>query len=161
MNELAIAIGLRPLRLVLRRLFRALAGVLLVALAACGASPTAGRASGFVCYYAYRPSVTVGISSEGSVSIPDYDIAEFAGPVANDLVFHAQYWSGADDGERALRLWVTAAGLADPLTSQLYQLPQDSGPTDQFIGGHGFTGLNYVYHPDSGAELQFWCAVEE
>ena len=54
-----------------------------------------------------------------------------------------------------------AAGLADPLTSHLYQLPQDSGPTDQFVGAHGFTGLNYVYHPDSGVELQFWCAVEE
>lgn len=161
MNELAIAISFRPLSLALRRLFSALAGLSLVALAACGASPPVGRASGFVCYYAYRPSVTVGISSEGSVSIPDYDIAEFAGPQGNDLVFHAQYWSGADDGERALRLWVTAADIDEPLTSQLYQLPQDSGPTDQFAGGHGFTGLNYVYHPDSGAELQFWCAVEE
>lgn len=43
-----------------------------------------------------------------------------------------------------------AAGLADPLTSHLYQLPQDSGPTDQFVGAHGFTGLNYVITPTAG-----------
>jgi hypothetical protein len=103
----------------------------------------------------------VPIASEDSVAIPDDDMAEYASLEANDLVFHAQYWSGATDGERALRLWVTAAGLTEPLTSQLYQLPQDSGPVDQFSGGHGFTGLNYVYHPDSGAELQYWCAVAE
>ena len=27
----------------------------------------------------------------------------------------------------------------------------------QFSGDHGFTGLSYVYHPTSGAELQFTC----
>ncbi len=43
--------------------------------------------------------------------------------------------------------------------STLYQLPPDSGPQNQFGGGHGFTGLNYSYAPDSTAELQYWCAV--
>ncbi len=27
------------------------------------------------------------------------------------------------------------------------------------ITGHGFTGLQYIYHPESGAELQFWARV--
>ncbi|MCZ6802710.1 MAG: hypothetical protein O7D86_01935 [Proteobacteria bacterium] len=27
------------------------------------------------------------------------------------------------------------------------------------IKGHGFTGLQYIYHPESGAELQFWARV--
>ena len=160
MNRFTIAADLRP-QLTLRLLAGALAGLLVVTLVACGAAPVAERAGGFVCYDAYRPSVTVPISSEGSVSFPDFDAAEFLGPEGNDLVFHAQYWNGADDGERALRLWVTAAGLTEPLTSHLYQLPQDSGPMDQFVGGHGFTGLIYVYHPTSGAELQFWCEAAE
>ena len=161
MNQRRIAGKLWSSNLVLRLLLSALAGLVVSTLTGCITAPTSTRAAAMVCHYAYRPSVTVSISSEGSVSIPDADIAEFAGPEANDLVFHAQYWPGAADGERALRLWVTATGLTEPLTSQLYQLPQDSGPADQFVGGHGFTGLTYVYHPDSGAELQYWCAVGE
>lgn len=31
---------------------------------------------------------------------------------------------------------------------------------NQFSGSHGFTGLNYVYHPTSESELQFTCAVK-
>lgn len=29
--------------------------------------------------------------------------------------------------------------------STLYQLETDSGPQNQLVGGHGFTGLNYSY----------------
>ena len=43
------------------------------------------------------------------------------------------------------------------LVSHLFQLPPDAGPTDQFVGGHGFTGLTSAYDPVSGAELQYWC----
>ncbi|HUV93017.1 MAG TPA: hypothetical protein VMV80_08020 [Anaerolineales bacterium] len=46
------------------------------------------------------------------------------------------------------------------LSLHALSLPIDSGPQNQFIGGHGFTGLNYSYQPDSGAELQYWCAVK-
>ncbi len=161
MNKSPTVVAPGPSSLVLRLLFGAVAGLFMAGLMACAAAPTTTRAEGFVCHYAYRPGVSVPISSEGSVTFPDFDTAEFVGSESDDMVFHAQYWNGADDGERALRLWVTAAGLAEPLTSHLYQLPQDSGPNDQFVGGHGFTGLNYVYHPNSGAELQFWCAVGE
>ena len=61
------------------------------------------------------------------------------------------------NNERSLRTWVTALDESVIYNSQLYQLPLDSGPSNQFVGGHGFTGLNYSYHPDSSAELQFWC----
>ena len=161
MNKLATVTALAPPIMVLRLVSGALLGLLVVALAACVDGPTTARAGGFVCYYAYRPNVTVDSTSQGSVSFPDGDTAQYVGPETNDLVFHAQYGSGATGGERALRLWVTAAGLTEPLTTHLYQLPPDSGPVDQFAGDHGFTGLNYVYHPNSRAELQFWCAVGE
>ena len=29
-----------------------------------------------------------------------------------------------------------------------------------WFGGHGFTGLNYVFQPDSSAEMQFFCSVQ-
>lgn len=73
------------------------------------------------------------------------------------LELHGQYTAGQADGERALRLWVTPTGTEQVLVTQLYQLPQDAGPTNQFAGGHGFTGLSYAYDPVSGAELQYWC----
>jgi hypothetical protein len=58
---------------------------------------------------------------------------------------------------RAFRSSVRAKSPRTVLHSTLYQLPLDSGPQNQFVGGHGFTGLNYSYAPGSTAELQFWC----
>lgn len=108
----------------------------------------------------------MGIEREETLTFTDAD-AEQSIAFA-DLVFHAAHSTGAVDNERALRLWVTDAS-ASPGTSTgdtvvlhttLYQLPLDSGPQNQFIGGHGFTGLNYSYAPASGAELQYWCVAQ-
>jgi hypothetical protein len=34
----------------------------------------------------------------------------------------------------------------------------DAGkPENEFVGGHGFTGLGYVFDPDSKAEVQYFC----
>jgi hypothetical protein len=38
---------------------------------------------------------------------------------------------------------------------------QSKGLVNQFIGGHGFTGLVYVYHPSSDAELQYFCETRD
>ena len=131
-------------------------GVLLVA---CAGSEAAAppRAEMITCYTAYRSSAGVPIEREESVVFTDADGQESL--TFDDLVFHAQYSSGEMNRERALRLWLTAVGETAELQTQLYQLQQDAGPQNQFVGGHGFTGLNYVYHPASGAELQFWCAA--
>lgn len=135
-------------------------GLLAALLPACGGT-AAPRAAQITCHTTYRPSVTVPIESEGSVVIPGDIDAEYEAPESGDLRLQARYWTGAADGERALQLLVTPAGAAEPLLTHLYQLPQDSGPQNQFAGGHGFTGLIYVYHPTSGAELQFWCEAAE
>lgn len=128
-------------------------------LSSCSPSPgTAPRAGSITCNTAYRSSTGVPIEREESLTFADSDAVEsinFA-----DLTFNAQYSSGEMNNERALRLWVVEAGENVELLSQLYQLPQDSGPQNQFVGGHGFTGLNYAYHPTTGAELQFWCTSD-
>ena len=45
----------------------------------------------------------------------------------------------------------TVAALKYQMTDQL---------KNQF-GGHGFTGLNYIYHPDTEAEIQCWAVILE
>lgn len=41
--------------------------------------------------------------------------------------------------------------------AQLYQMPRTEPIRNQFVGDHGFTGLNYVYHPTTRAEMQYLC----
>jgi hypothetical protein len=116
------------------------------------------RAASMTCHAAYRSGPSVLIEREETFTFNDEDglqELDFA-----DLSLNAQYSAGEIDNERALRLWVTEAGETAELTAQLYQLERSSGPQNQFVGGHGFTGLNYVYHPVTGAELQFWCTAE-
>ncbi len=134
-----------------------LIGLLLVACGGTNGAETAvspPKASSITCTAAYRSSVQVGIEREEMITFTDADNEQSV--AFADMVFHAAYSAGEADNERNVRVWVT--DTADTVTqSTLYQLPIDSGPQNQFVGGHGFTGLNYSYHPDSGAELQFWC----
>ena len=132
--------------------------LLIVLLSACGsAEASAPKAETISCTAAYRATVEQGIEREEAISFSNTD-AEQSIAFA-DMVFHAAYSAGEADNERDLRVWVTDANDV-LLQSTLYQLPIDSGPQNQFVGGHGFTGLNYSYQPDSGAELQYWCEVE-
>ncbi|MDX1663029.1 MAG: hypothetical protein R3272_04495 [Candidatus Promineifilaceae bacterium] len=112
-----------------------------------------------VCTVAYRASVTEPIEREETLTFAgdqEEQTLSFA-----DLDFQAAYRPGEADMERSLHVAVTPAGATERLTAQLYQLPLEGGPENQFRGGHGFTGLTYVYHPESGAELQFWCTAGE
>jgi hypothetical protein len=130
--------------------------VALLGLAGC--SDEAGRVAGIICSTAYRVSQSEPLTEVDHLRFGDEDSTRSMPYIYLEL--HAQYTTGTTDNERALRLWVTPTGEEDVLVSQLFQLPEDSGPEDQFEGGHGFTGLNYAYDPVSGAELQYWCEAE-
>jgi len=123
-----------------------------------GNSTPPAKASDIACTAAYRSSVSGPIEREETITFADTDAEQAL--TFNDLVFHAAYATGEMNNERSLRTWVTALDESVIYNSQLYQLPLDSGPSNQFVGGHGFTGLNYSYHPDSLAELQFWCEAQ-
>lgn len=97
----------------------------------------------------------MGIEQEETLTFADVDDEQSAAFGA--MTFHAAYRTGAVDNERSLRVWVTDAAETAVSHSTLYQLEPDSGPQNQFVGGHGFTGLNYSYAPGSTAELQYWC----
>lgn len=113
------------------------------------------EAASIVCSTAYRVSTSEPLTEVDTVTFGDHDSVQSIPYIY--LTFHAEYTTGASDGERALRLWVTPTADDEVIVTQLFQLPQDATPANQFAGGHGFTGLTYAYDPTSGAELQYWC----
>ncbi|MCB9420199.1 MAG: hypothetical protein H6667_10355 [Ardenticatenaceae bacterium] len=149
----------------MRKVWILLLGLLL---AACGGgeADVAPQAESIVCTAAYRSSTEVGIEQEETFTFTDVDDELRA--TFGEMMFHAAYDAGGADNERNLRVWVTDAsaslstGAAETAVyhSTLFQLETNGGPQNQFVGGHGFTGLNYSYAPDSTAELQYWCAAE-
>lgn len=63
---------------------------------------------------------------------------------------------GSDYELPSVTVAVQPTGL-DGGMSVLYQL--DGTPQNEFAGGHGFTGLHYVRHPDLDETFQFFCQV--
>ena len=141
----------------MRKIFISL--LLVLTVTACAGTETnstqPAKAAAITCTVAYRADVSLPLEREESIIFGDSDGEQSV--VLADMVFQAAYSTGELDNERALRLWVTDSEEAVVYQAQLYQLPIDSGPQNQFVGGHGFTGLNYSYTTDSPAELQFWC----
>ena len=127
-------------------------------LAACSPSPRAagGPAADFAgieCQVFYRPSIgesfresTVTLAKGGDRGVVEQD----------DLRWDAAYWDDEYEGQ-SLSIAVTGLDTGQGLVRQLYQLDREKGLANQFIGGHGFTGLVYVYHPGSTAEMQYFC----
>jgi hypothetical protein len=131
-------------------------------LAACASQPPTTQPplpTAITCHTAYRAGVSQPIEREEALTF-SADADDEQSVAFADMIFHAAYSSGQMDNERALNVWVTDADDTTRFQSHLYQLNRDGGPINQFVGGHGFTGLNYNYHPTSSAELQFWCEAE-
>jgi hypothetical protein len=133
-------------------LFLALA-VLLTACGLPGGSP--GAPSAIDCQVFYRSS-TAGRFSETDVTLSA--TANRESVTFEDLAFNAQYTDDIGEGQ-SLALSVVDLETGQETARQLYQLDRQRGLVNQFVGGHGFTGLIYVYHPTSQAEMQYFCAT--
>lgn len=131
----------------------------ILTLVACSAptqtAPVAGEA--ITCHTAYRAGVGQPISREEVLVLDAPGTQSRA--TFDDLVLLALYSTGEGEGGRALALRVMPVEGSDPIAAQLYQLAPTQTPLNEFVGGHGFTGLAYAYHPVSGAELQYWCVA--
>jgi hypothetical protein len=134
--------------------------LLLVLVTACGsvAEETAGSQQGNVpesisCEVFYRS--LAGGSMEGSTVTLSTN-GDRQSLTFDDLGFEAVFLSDAGEGQ-SLSISITDLHANSELTRALYQIDQQNGLNDQFIGGHGFTGLAYVYHPASDSELQYFC----
>ena len=108
------------------------------------------------CHTAYRASVTVSIERQDTVLLTK---SESQKTIAyQDLVFHVNYWDDPYAG-RSFKTSVTVSNSDNELQADLYQMSRTALPENQFYE-HGFTGLVYVYHPTSRAEIQYWCVAK-
>lgn len=109
--------------------------------------------SAIQCQVFYRPSIPD--SLEGTTITLEEDNARETISFA-EMTFQAQFT--VDQGEgRSLSIFVADADSGDEIVRHLYQVDSEKGLSNQFVGGHGFTGLAYFYHPTSSAELQYFC----
>lgn len=134
--------------------------LLLVLVTACGspAEELSDDGSGHVpesisCEVFYRASA--GGSLEGS-SLTLSTNGDRQSLTFDDMRFEVVFLSDAGEGQ-SLSISVTDLHTNSELTRALYQIDRQKGLNDQFIGGHGFTGLAYIYHPTSEGELQYFC----
>lgn len=113
------------------------------------------------CHFAYRTSTRVGRMDEKkirvTIRVSDEGIEEIARVVEPEK---AEFKSVRvevlhQDNSLIVRVYDKASGRM--IVSSLFQFGTEL--RNQFHGGHGFTGLNYVYHPKDESELQFWCSV--
>jgi hypothetical protein len=108
------------------------------------------------CHTAYRASVTVSIERQDTVLLTKSESQKTI--TYQDLGFHATYWDDPYEG-RSFKTSVTVSNSNDEIQADLYQMSRTALPENQFYE-HGFTGLVYIYHPTSRAEVQYWCIAK-
>ncbi len=109
------------------------------------------------CHVFYRDSQAVPPGPESTLTMNqhgDRQVAQF-----DTLEFATHYHDDQFEG-RSLAIAVDAADNGQQVARHLYQMDRQQGTRNQFVGGHGFTGLAYVYHPTTAAELQYFCDVQ-
>lgn len=109
------------------------------------------------CHVFYRNSSAEPLGPESAITLSQHNDRESAR--FEQLDFSAHYQDDQFEG-RSLFITVSAEDTGQQLNGQLYQMDRQLGIRNQFVGGHGFTGLVYVYHPESRAELQYFCNVQ-
>ena len=146
-----------------------------VALVACGSpsagiTPTAQQSSSgdelqrIDCQVAYNPART-GKSATLTVPVGQDGAQQHTDSVRfRQMAMRISYF---DDGFEtpAFNAVVKSTGAMEDISARLYQLERVSDeqgapakrPDNEFVGGHGFTGLAYEFDPDSRAEIQYWC----
>jgi len=137
--------------------------LVMVALVSCtlirseDAGLTSGSTYTFSCEVFYRSSAGGPLEAAPVDPLTEHDdqsVIDF-----EYLAFEARYQVDAFEG-RALYISVVDLDTGSEVSRQLYQFDSQNPPGNHFIGGHGFTGPNYVYHPNSPAEMQYFCSVQ-
>ena len=108
------------------------------------------------CHVFYRAVSGEALSEAPTMTLSmdgDLEFVQF-----ENMEFRVQTFADEFEGQ-SLSISITNLDDNAELNRYLYQLDQSKGLSNQFIGGHGFTGLNYVFHPNGEAEMQFFCDV--
>ena len=108
------------------------------------------------CHAFYRLTPGEGLTEAPNMALSmegDLEFIKF-----ENMEIRAQTFADQFEGQ-SLSIAITNLDDNTELNRYLYQLDQSKGLSNQFIGGHGFTGLNYIFHPVGEAEMQFFCDV--
>lgn len=136
--------------------------IIILAFAGCSTSNITAEESSpgsrmIVCEVFYRSTPSQSLQSAPLISFTKGSDSETL--TFETMVFEAHFQDDEYEG-RALSIAVTDLDTGSNVTRQLYQFDQQNPIENQFVGGHGFTGLNYVFQPDTSAEMQFFCSVQ-
>jgi len=118
---------------------------------------SAVSSSTIVCEVNYRAG--------GEQSFEESPLITFSGETEkkfhafDELAFEAWFLDDEFEG-RALSIVIVNLETDTEIIRQLYQFDSQNPVENQFVGGHGFTGLNYVFKPKSTDEIQYFCSVE-
>ena len=133
----------------------------ILGLAGCGESGTAGADTpaeySIMCRAFARPDVETSTMQARTVRFGPEGGSRSV--TLGDFRFRAQFVSDDFEG-KALDVYVHPKDGRDPIAHGKYQFDDADPPANQFVGGHGFTGLIYAMHPETGAELQYFCKSE-
>jgi hypothetical protein len=78
----------------------------------------------------------------------------------DDLKFTVTFKGDEFEGW-TISIQITEKANGKQLVSHLFQLDSNQAVINQFLGGHGFTGLVYVTPVDKNRELQYFCSIPE
>ncbi len=120
------------------------------------ASEQATAPSNIDCQVFYRASAGESLSEGPPIALTPNGGSGVA--TFDELEFSAQYLGDEFEGS-SVSISVIAPDTREQIIAQLYQIDQSKGLVNQFVGGHGFTGLVYVHRPGSAAEMQYFCQV--
>jgi hypothetical protein len=133
--------------------------IITLTLSACNGaqSPISTTAGNIVCEVFYRSGA--GQSFESAPLMKFTGGTEKQSQAFDELLFEAWFQDDEFEG-RALSIVIVDSEKDREIARQLYQFDPQNSVENQFVGGHGFTGLNYVFHPNSVAEIQYFCSVD-
>ena len=129
-----------------------------VASTACTSGAARAAPSSLTCHTQYRPDAeSLAGSREPSLTVERVDglTPQPARIEFETLTLEVTFSGDAPEGRNVVIAVSTTDG--DPLVRNLYQYTDGAELTTAFAGGHGFTGLEYVFH--EGSSLQVWCAA--
>lgn len=125
---------------------------------ACGGgdeeTARATTAPSITCKAFFRQSLTGAPQPGETVELPASGGDESV--TVGDFNFRVLYNVDPLEGT-AVDVFVDTVEGSKPIVQHKYQFDED-GPGALFVGGHGFSGLAYVRHPESGSELQYFCS---
>ena len=106
------------------------------------------------CHVFYRAASGEALSEAPTMTLSmdgDLEFVQF-----ENMEFRVQTFADQFEGQ-SLSIAITDLDSRAEINRYLYQLDQSKGLKNQFIGGHGFTGLNYIFHSNGESEMQFFC----